>query len=156
VYPRQENPDAHILYGQILYPYAYGDRLTFDFLSLNGEDTSYAIPRNTGLTAGLRNGEFAYIALQSDNQGNEPQVESIYRWQGPKRACSGKPSHNFEQVVWALQVSFCIYQSPALPKCRFFFFNFLLSVIIPLDFSMNCTILCLVQTKRSKGRIRHG
>ena len=82
--PAQENPDAHILYGQILYPYAYGDRLTFDFLSLNGEDTSYAIPRNTGLTAGLRNGEFAYIALQSDNQGNEPQVESIYRWQGPK------------------------------------------------------------------------
>jgi len=79
--PAQANPGALIVAGQILYPYVYADTLTFDFLTPSGA-SSYAIPRASGIKAHLRNGEPAFLALQNDAQGNQPQVETIYRWQG--------------------------------------------------------------------------
>ena len=79
--PAQANPGALIVAGQILNPYVYADTLTFDFLTPSGA-SSYAIPRASGIKAHLRNGEPAFLALQNDAQGNQPQVETIYRWQG--------------------------------------------------------------------------
>ena len=78
-----EKPGTSIVYGQILYPYADDNELNFDFLTPTG-DTSYAIPRTPGLPGGLTGGEPAFIALQSDAQGNFTQLESIYQWQGTK------------------------------------------------------------------------
>ena len=78
-----EKPGTRIVYGQILYPYADDNELNFDFLTPTG-DTSYAIPRTLGLPGGLTGGEPAFIALQSDAQGNFTQLESIYQWQGTK------------------------------------------------------------------------
>jgi hypothetical protein len=80
-----EDPGAKILYGQILYPYYREDELTFDFLTPAG-DASYAIARTPGMPAELICGEPAFIALQSDAQGDYSQVESIYRWQAAKAA----------------------------------------------------------------------
>jgi hypothetical protein len=80
--PAQQNPSARILSGKILYPYAYADKLNFDFLTLDGDVINFAIPRDTGVPLGLRSGESAYIAMQGDVGNDNLQVQSIYLWQG--------------------------------------------------------------------------
>jgi hypothetical protein len=76
----QENTDASIVYGEILYPYYEEGMLTFDFLTPKGP-ASYAIVRPPGLNVELNGGEHAFISLINDDQGKS-QVESIYLWQG--------------------------------------------------------------------------
>jgi hypothetical protein len=74
-----ENPGAMIVYGEILYPYDEDGMLTFDFLTPMGA-ASYMIPRTPELATELIGGEYAFLALRSDNQKNT-QVESMYLWQ---------------------------------------------------------------------------
>ena len=79
----QTGPGAQVVYGQILYPYIYDGRLSFDFLTPTG-DTSYTQPVSDGVPSGLRCGEPAFLALQIDSHGKYTRLESIYRWQPAK------------------------------------------------------------------------
>ncbi len=75
----QEQPSTSIVYGEILYPYFMEGRLTFDFITPSG-DTSYAIDWPQGSKPELSNGEYGFIAVGDNGQG-QPQVELIYLWQ---------------------------------------------------------------------------
>jgi hypothetical protein len=77
-----EAPGKTILSGIILYPYNNNDgTLSFDFLTPLAKRSYIIDIRTTPLKEKLLGGEDAFIALGADALGN-PQVESIYLWEG--------------------------------------------------------------------------
>jgi hypothetical protein len=78
----QERSGAKTVYGEFLYPYYVNGRLTFDFVTPSG-DASYSINRPLGSQPELSSGEYGFIILGDDVQGQAP-VESIYLWQAAK------------------------------------------------------------------------
>jgi hypothetical protein len=76
-----EAPGISILSGIILYPYNNNGTMSFTFLTPVGVQSYIINIRTTPMMGKLTGGENAFIALGDDALGN-PQVDSIYLWEG--------------------------------------------------------------------------